>query len=312
MDNRLFNIKIYVYELEGKCKYKDMAEIIEPFGAPFDLHRGCLYLAEQLPKAKEALESRGFKIKPEREVSFRDLFNSKDRFRLYRLVYKSFENFLRSKGFEVSRKHKRRHEKVALPIPSVFKETEFVRKEKTSKTAYLVKEGFEFFFFINDGGNVTLRINPRPQILIPNSKISETHFTYTPICAIYKCDNFNDCKIHCLGPVGQPKDPDEKPVEFCSIDDKEFSNMYCYRTREVVAIPKMMLFVEASPANLRRLNIYAPEFETLNKKPDAKYNLTKEIIKHLSDGGKISFSISSSMSLEFSTEFESFGVEIWK
>jgi len=88
--------------------------------------------------------------------------------------------------------------------------------------------------------------------------------------------------------------------------------MYCYKTKELVAIPPSMLFVEASSHNLRKLDIYSKEFYTLNKKPDQDLKVIKQIISILSIGKVLMIPISKDFTLEFPNEFATIEVEPWK
>lgn len=310
-DDSFGRLNLYVYEIEGPATYKDLTKVFAPLGLAFDFSKGFIYLTEDSQEVNDALEGAGYKVKIRYQAKFEDLYQSRDRKILYRILYNTFENLVREKGFELSRKHKRRKEKVALPAANIHKNAGLVSERKTGLTRYVVKEGFEHYFLILEDGTVTLRIDPRPVICIPNSQVEETKYIFSPECTRYNCDEFKDCKIHKLGPVRTPKEVSREPVHICS-KESDFLTMYCYKTREVVAIPKGMLFVEASPHNLKTLGIYTNEFYTLNKKGDKKFDLTQQLIEAISEEGKLSLPISKDVTLEFEKEFKKIEVEPWK
>lgn len=310
-DNSLAKITLYVYEIEGPCRYRDLTKVFDPLGLAFDFSRGFIYLTEDSGEVNDALERAGYKVKNKYQAKFEDLYNSRDRKILYRILYNSFENLIRSRGFELSKKHKKRHEKVALPVTSIHKGSQLVSKGETDKTDYVVKEGFEYYFSIFEDGRVTLRIEPRPVITIPSSQIERTKYVFTPECTRYDCDNFIDCKIHKLGPVGTPLEVGSEGVSVCS-KESDFLTMYCYKTKEYVTIPTAMLFVEASPRNLRMLGIYSNEYPTLNKKGDKKFQLTEHLTDIIAEGGEFSLPISKDLIVGFKKEFAKIEVEPWK
>lgn len=310
-ENSMSNINLHVYEIEGPCTYKDLTKVFDPLGVPFDFSKGFIYLTKDSQQVKDALEKAGHKVKAKCEAKFEDLYNSPDRKILYRILNKSFENLIRSKGFESSRRHNRRSQKVALPVTNIHKDGELVSKRKTDKTDYVVKEGFEYYFSIFEDGKVTLRINPRPVIVIPSSQVERRKYVFTPECTQYSCDEFKDCKIHKLGPVRTPKEVDSKAVSICS-KESNFSIMYCYKTREFVAVPTGMLFVEASPSNFRTLGIYSNEYYTLNKKRDKNFELMQQLFDTIAEHKKITVPISEGVTLEFEKKFVKIEVEPWK
>jgi len=310
-DNALARLNLYVYEIEGSCTYNDLAKVFDRLGLPFDFSKGFVYLTEDSQEVSDALEEAGYKVNAKYPTKFEVLYNSPDRKILYRIMYKAFENLIRSKGFELSRKHKRRNEKVVLPVTNIYKDSQLVSKGKTDKTDYVVKEGFGYFFSISEDGTVTLRLEPRPAIMIPSSRLERTKYIFTPECTRHSCDKFNDCPIHKLGPVKTPIEVDSKEVSICS-KESNFLTMYCYKTREYVAIPTAMLFVEASPRNLRTLGIYSKEYYTLNKKPNKKFELTQRLVNIITEEGKLSLPVSKDVTVEFKKEFTKIEVEPWK
>jgi hemerythrin len=310
-DNSLSKLKLHVYEIEGPCTYKDLAKVFDRLGLAFDFSKGFIYLTEDSDYVKEALEAAGYKVSQNHKAEFKDIYDSTDRKILYRILYKSFENLLRSKGFELSKKHRRRHQKVALPLANVYKGSKFFSTGKTNKTDYVVKEGLEYFFSIMEDGLVTLRLELRPVITIPSGKVEGRKYDFTPECTCYDCDVFNDCGIHKLGPVGTPKSVDSEPVSICN-KNSNFLTMFCHKTKELVAIPIDMLFVEASSQNLRRLDIYSKEYFTLNKKPKPRFELTEQIMNTISEKGRLSLPISKDIIIEFKKDFTKIEVEPWK
>lgn len=180
-DNSFSKLKLPVYHIQEPCTFKELQKVFERRDVNFYFSGNLLYITEDSQEILNALQKAGYTLTKKDPAKFQDIYSGPDRKILYAVLNKSFANLFQLKGFELSRKHKKRGQKVALPVANVHKGVLF-KSGETEQTQYVVKEGFEYFFSILEDGTVSLRINPRPLITIPSKNFDGFRYAFTPEC----------------------------------------------------------------------------------------------------------------------------------